>query len=136
MNEKMVAVWNTIVGIDDTVYHLGDFAWGTNAEHIGSFIRRLNGDKHLVLGNHDKLKPFAYVEAGFVSVHTSLKVDNIYLAHDPAIKVTLLKDDWLIHGHVHGLWKIEKDKKLINVSVEVWDYEPVEYETLKCIIEG
>lgn len=135
MNERLIAEWNTIVRPDDVVYHLGDFAWGNNAERIGSFIKRLNGNKHLVLGNHDKLKPFSYVEAGFLSVHTSLEFNGIYLAHDPAVKVALQKGDWLIHGHIHNLWKIEEDKKLINVSVEVWDYKPVMYETLRCIIK-
>lgn len=53
MNEKMIAAWNEKVAEDDTVYHLGDFAF-INYQQLRTLLRRLNGWKHLILGNHDK----------------------------------------------------------------------------------
>ena len=51
MDEAMVAKWNAKVKADDTIYVLGDlFFRSANVEPI---LKRLNGRKHLVLGNHD-----------------------------------------------------------------------------------
>lgn len=51
MNEALITNWNNVVKPNDTVFHLGDFAFG------GSYIwnnvlSRLNGNIHLILGNH------------------------------------------------------------------------------------
>ena len=52
MNEKLISNWNSAVDSDATVFHLGDFAFGTIAqwEEVRS---QLNGEIHLILGNHD-----------------------------------------------------------------------------------
>lgn len=53
MDEAIIANWNAVVGIDDIVYHLGDVALGTIAESLPK-VKRLNGYKICVLGNHDR----------------------------------------------------------------------------------
>ena len=53
MNEALVKNWNERVQQHDTVYHLGDFAF-TQYDALKKTARRLNGTKHLILGNHDK----------------------------------------------------------------------------------
>lgn len=55
MNETMVRNWNAIVGPEDTVYHLGDFAFAARAVEI--FTPKLNGKKILIAGNHDFVHP-------------------------------------------------------------------------------
>lgn len=52
MEEVMVAQWNAVVWPKDTVYILGDFCWGKVDEWL-RIIRRLKGQKVLILGNHD-----------------------------------------------------------------------------------
>lgn len=54
MNEGMIEAWNDKVQPDDTIYHLGDFAF-MPYEEFRKLIRRLNGKKYLILGNHDKM---------------------------------------------------------------------------------
>jgi calcineurin-like phosphoesterase family protein len=49
MDEHMIACWNDRVKPGDTVYHVGDFAF---TDH-DPYLRRLNGQKFLVPGNHD-----------------------------------------------------------------------------------
>jgi hypothetical protein len=44
MDEALIARWNSVVGPDDVVYHLGDFSFGPQAY----YLPRLNGEKHLV----------------------------------------------------------------------------------------
>ncbi len=41
---------------------------------------------------------------------------------------------WLIHGHVHDRWKVSR--RQINVSVEVWNFEPVSLEAIAALIES
>jgi calcineurin-like phosphoesterase family protein len=53
MNEKMIAAWNQLVKTKDSVYHMGDFAF-LPLPKLKEVVRRLNGQKHLILGNHDK----------------------------------------------------------------------------------
>lgn len=53
MNEKIISNWNELIEQNDIVYILGDVAMGKIVD-APSPIRRLNGKKHLVAGNHDK----------------------------------------------------------------------------------
>ena len=53
MNEKIIANWNSVVEPGDDVYILGDVSMGIIA-NAPPLIRRLNGKKYLVAGNHDK----------------------------------------------------------------------------------
>ena len=59
MNEALVKNWNSVVGPDDHVYHLGDFCFG-NVEKWNWCLEpgRLNGHIHLILGNHDPERVF------------------------------------------------------------------------------
>lgn len=52
-DNALIKNWNQQVGPEDSVYHLGDFAWGTY-EHINNIIDRLNGKIYFIFGNHDK----------------------------------------------------------------------------------
>ena len=51
MNEVMIAKWNVKVMADDTIYILGDLFF--RSAMVEPILKRLNGRKHLVLGNHD-----------------------------------------------------------------------------------
>lgn len=51
MNEAMVKIWNETVGPEDTIYVVGDFSLSPKA--VETYLPRLNGEKHLILGNHD-----------------------------------------------------------------------------------
>ncbi len=53
MNHDLIVNWNAAVSARDTIYHLGDlsfFGAGTTKE----IVRQLNGEIHLIPGNHDK----------------------------------------------------------------------------------
>lgn len=126
MNNDTINNHNSVVGNDDIVYHVGDFAFG-RFEDIKRIVDRLNGIHILILGSHDDLKPFTYVKAGFQSIHTSLQLSNIVLAHDPAV-ATVARQTTFLCGHVHGLFQIAGN--VINVGVDVRNFCPVEIEKL------
>lgn len=50
MNELLIERWNAVVSSIDFVFHLGDFSLYRSG---ASIFHRLNGHKHLVVGNHD-----------------------------------------------------------------------------------
>lgn len=59
MHETIKTNWNNIVTNADHVYILGDLAWKEN-EDVISFVSKLKGNKHLIVGNHDRVKDQRY----------------------------------------------------------------------------
>ncbi len=123
MNETIINKWNSKVGKEDLVIHLGDFALG-NEEKIKYIKKRLNGNIVLLKGNHDHK---AIRKTGFLIIKGSLEIENLIFSHYPLAKKEIPKGFINIHGHIH-----EKESiRGINVSVEKTNYEPLEFETLK-----
>jgi calcineurin-like phosphoesterase family protein len=53
-DETLIENWNSRVAVDDEVWIIGDFCWWHLDEvMVRAYYARLNGYKHLVLGNHD-----------------------------------------------------------------------------------
>ena len=130
MNRTLIKNYNAVVGPDDVVYFVGDLALmpPSHIEVLRQFVRQLNGTKHLILGNHDEFKPFAYVEIGFASVHTSLEVEEFMLVHDPASSCVDRNRPYIV-GHVHDLFVTQKNA--INVGVDVWDFKPIHIDKVR-----
>lgn len=141
MNNEITRRYREVIKPEDMVYFVGDLSL-RGPENFGYYRRLLTktlpGRKILILGNHDGLKPFAYVEAGFESVHTSLIIQdwdtNEYvLNHDPAsscIDRHLPPGQqriWLC-GHIHELFKTCKN--VINVGVDAWNFYPVSFNQI------
>jgi calcineurin-like phosphoesterase family protein len=132
MNSCLVEKHNSVVKDGDTVYHIGDFSLYTdNLPLMKHCLKYLNGKHHLILGNHDTLKPWEYIDIGFLTVHTALELHteygNFVLGHDPAISV--INKDWkFLCGHIHDLFC--KIKNVVNVGVDVWDFKPVSAEEI------
>lgn len=53
MNEALIANHNSVVKPDDIVWFLGDVAMGQISDSL-PLVARMNGTKHLILGNHDR----------------------------------------------------------------------------------
>jgi len=131
---QMVKKWNAVVGSDDIVYNLGDVCF--HGEKHKDFCKQMNKDlngRHiLILGNHDIMKPFKYLECGFDSVHTSLDIDNVILVHDPNNKKLLARakkeEKMIFCGHVHNYFlKLVEPVNILNVGCDVWNYTPIEW---------
>lgn len=134
MNETMIANYNSIVKPDDTVYHLGDFAFA-NPNKIKSIFYRLNGKKILIFGNHDVDPKFngkkVFAEM-FDEVHDYLELkvngERFVMFHFPIESWNKRHRDAIhLHGHTHGSYD-ERNKKVPNrfdVGVDSWNYFPV-----------
>ena len=64
-DQTIIDNWNSVVNQDDTVYVLGDIAMGMDPDKLEDYLKKLNGHKRLILGNHDRSKLHArYLNAG------------------------------------------------------------------------
>lgn len=53
-DEWVIGIWNKTVAAGDIVYHLGDFSFYKDKNTTLDILRRLNGQKIFVKGNHDR----------------------------------------------------------------------------------
>jgi calcineurin-like phosphoesterase family protein len=52
-DKYLIKLWNKTVSKKDIIYVLGDFSFA-NTENTKKILSKLNGNKFLILGNHDK----------------------------------------------------------------------------------
>jgi calcineurin-like phosphoesterase family protein len=136
MNEALIANWNARVHPQDRVWHLGDLFLGKPDHFIECVRPRLNGDIHLVLGNHDRLTNTQYRRMG-IEPHKRERLwherAHVLMVHNVAwVQDILGAYDLVLCGHVHELWRerIVKGKRCINVGVDVRGFRPVSLEEL------
>jgi calcineurin-like phosphoesterase family protein len=116
MNEHMIERWNKTISNKDTIYHLGDFAFG-NKEQISEIVNRLNGRKILIKGNHCKNSSKWYMECGFdVALDCGVILDEYYLlTHKP---IEDISDPYYnISGHTHLINSKNLTSKTMPVSL-------------------
>ncbi|SEA16165.1 Calcineurin-like phosphoesterase superfamily protein [Desulfuromusa kysingii] len=131
-DEFLIEQWNAVVRPVDTVYHLGDLAFGHQGFNVA---RRLNGYKKLILGNHDILDTQDYLQV-FAKLHGSLFFKGTALLSHIPVHPQQLNSRYLfnVHGHMHGRAGIE-DKRYIDIGVDAWDFKPVAWSDLKKVME-
>lgn len=113
VTEKMILKWNSRIDKHDTVYILGDLAFGSTEEKRKLF-QRLNGNKILILGNHDKIADSNKCYFNHItqiknmkfkkSVFPSLPKDiEVIMCHFPMFSWEHKeKGSIMLHGHCHG----------------------------------
>lgn len=127
MNECLADNWNTCIGPNDEVLHLGDVCIGDGCD----MLARLNGKKHLLLGNHDNpLCPALARTFTTISLWKAMDDAGIVLTHLP-IDLSLrsgLGARFItnIHGHLHN--KPAPTAQHLCVSVEQTGYAPLNFE--------
>lgn len=135
MNEALIKNWNERVTTSDTVYHLGDFAFMT-LDQIKSVTKRLNGTKHLILGNHDKTiiqNKNALLNCGaFNSIQNyyELKANGEFIVlfhYGQRVWNKSHRSSIMLYGHSHG--SLPPFGKSVDVGVDckeiTSDYRPV-----------
>jgi calcineurin-like phosphoesterase family protein len=135
MDEFMVKAWNEKVRPKDKVYHLGDVV--INRKSLG-IMRRLNGDKVLIRGNHDIFPDIEYREY-FRELRAYHVMNGMILSHIPIHEESLGRFGVNIHGHLHAN-RVMKDSvvdpRYHNVCVETTDFAPILFEDVIKRIEA
>lgn len=122
MNEYMITQWNSRVKKNDEVVILGDFSIG-KAEQTQEILKRLQGKKYLIVGNHDYfLNDKAFDRSLFQSIDYYKEMhDNnrkVILSHYPVMcyhgqnRITNGGNPttYMLYGHVHNTF----DEQLVN----------------------
>lgn len=108
-DETIIGNWNATISRNDTVWILGDVAYAPEAEFL-ALMRRLNGHKRIVMGNHDKTwvaKLGETHKGDVISVCDYARVSDkgrkVVLSHYPiAFWDGQHKGAYHLYGHVHG----------------------------------
>jgi calcineurin-like phosphoesterase family protein len=134
-DEYVIEKYNSVVYKRDVTYILGDVTMEKSAPY--ELLNRLNGIKHVVLGNHDRRqdvkKLLEYVE----SVAGMIQYKGVMLTYCPIHPMELdYRFNKNIHGHIHSKQVMlmdpyyTPDERYICVSCERVDYTPKTLEEL------
>jgi len=128
----LVENWNAVVGPQDEVWHLGDFALGPPPERIAGLLAALNGTKHLVIGNNDG--PETLGQPGWASTQhyaeLSLEGARLVLCHYAFRTWNRMGSGVInLHGHSHG--KLKGATRQYDVGVDARDFRPVSLAGLR-----
>lgn len=152
MDETLISNWNAIIGPRDTVYHLGDFSF----RKPGPYLDRLNGDLHLVYGNHDdaSMKHFRRRDG----IHRNFKTAQHYkeislpvrdvgnkMIAVPKVKVILFhfamrvwhnshRGSLQLYGHSHG--DLPPHGNSFDVGVDAHGFKPLSWLMVQQIACG
>ncbi|MBR1393792.1 MAG: hydrolase [Ruminococcus sp.] len=142
MNEAIVSRWNEVVRRTDDVYILGDVIFRVK-EDTPLYLDRMNGVKHLIVGNHDvkNLKKQRFAEM-FATVDHYLVIRDqkrkVVLFHYPIVEWDGFFDGaYHIYGHIHNndnqANRIMKNiPNAFNAGLDLNDFTP---QTLSQLIE-
>lgn len=145
MHDVFVKNWNATVGINDTVYHLGDFSFSRNVDDVKRVMSLLNGNISLLAlpWHHDggwleKCDVIVSANGEYVTLLPAIYVLSVpWMKKDGyTIKVTLSHypmaeweashyGAWLLHGHSHGSWYDRSGRNVMDVGVDSNNYSPV-----------
>lgn len=137
MNAALVDTWNQQVQPSDTIYHLGDVSF-MDERKTYALLSRLNGNKILIYGNHDKMiKKSAELRSLFGSIHDykEIYIDNIgskggksavIMSHFPMMTWNKAHHgSFMLHGHCHGNLTYPWKAKIMDVGVDPQGYRPI-----------
>lgn len=165
MDEILIQNHNELVKPGDFFYHLGDLALGKFEDSIQK-AARLNGEKFLIPGNHDRVwskeKPARqerflpmYEEAGFQILSEQFVIDldlDLDLAGEVAVLLSHLPSEGDSHGEDrYSEMRPETDLPILcghvhdewatkgrnfNVGVDVHDFRPVHLDEVLAWIDS
>jgi len=126
MDQAMVERWNEVIGPDDEVWHLGDFAVRQSPARMAALLEALCGRKHLIIGNNDGAATTGLSGWASVQHYAELELDGAWLVlcHYPLRSWNRMARGALnLHGHSHG--RLKPLPRQVDVGVDVWDFRPV-----------
>lgn len=141
MDEAMIERWNRVVGKGDVVRVLGDFSF-YSPEKTREILKRLNGQKSLIRGNHDASsdRPATRKCWSTIKDYDRVKVPRTDF---PSVRQPIVlshyamrswhgsfRGAWMLHGHSHGTLT-DYGGLICDVGVDCWDLAPVSMKQLE-----
>lgn len=146
MDEELIARWNEKVGPNDNIFHLGDFSMHSPGK-TKEIISRLNGNKFLIGGNHEKSvmkshevkKMFAWIKPDYqlrISGEDGYDPVNIHLYHYKcSVWNKSFHGSWHLYGHSHGNNEHNPIGKSFDIGVDCHNYYPLSFYEVKDIMD-
>jgi calcineurin-like phosphoesterase family protein len=140
MNKTMILNHNNAVSTVDDVWILGDLCYKINSSEVYNIISKLNGRKHLIIGNHDgKLLQDEECRKLFEDIQQIAKINDngkeILMFHYPIVEWDgYYRDTIHLYGHIHNnvnnnAYKVMKNiPNAYNVSADILNYRPRKLE--------
>ena len=122
--EWLIDVWNTTVKNSDRIFHLGDFSFATKYDEIASVVKKLQGQKFFIKGNHDRSKVLEQLKSDNL-IQNWYHYEEIKLAGTTACLFHFPIASWhkqnygsiMLHGHSHGAFT-EGKGKILDVGLD------------------
>ncbi len=140
-DEALIDNWNSVVDIDDDVWILGDISWHPAMRTV-ELLKRLNGVKHLCIGNHDKkLLRNSDVRRQFVEIidYKEIQIDDrlgVVLSHYPIPCFNHHYYGWYhLYGHVHTSFEWNMMKQ-VKYEMEALYDKPCRMFNVGCMVPG
>lgn len=153
MNDELIRRWNEVVPTNGFVIVVGDFIFAGSGK-MDEILKKLNGIKILIRGNHDLKSEYVYTTNGrfsFVSHYGIEYLDDICFKHIPIYESNGIpqRDDngWyarqledikkngikkIIHGHLHNsVAMLDENFIQYNVGCCLHDYTPVRLDKIQ-----
>lgn len=154
MDEALIDNWNSVVGPNDLVYHLGDFTL-LGYDEFWKYISRLNGNIRIVPGGHDH----RWLEVWKLGTHTvgASKSGYDVTVTEPLLTLEFPKvsggypdvvvlchyamrvwdrshhGSYHLYGHSHGY--LARFGLSVDVGVDCWDYKPISLAKVRKVME-
>jgi calcineurin-like phosphoesterase family protein len=154
MNNAMIDGINANVGMDDTLWHLGDFCFaprGKYHEHARMYRDRIHCQHvNIVWGNHDRRREMSGLfeqEYDLVTVEAQGQRARMVLCHYAlAVWDGSHRGNWNLYGHSHcnaEKWMDEHmpDRKSMDVGIDnayrlLDEFRPFSLEEIRTMIMG
>lgn len=131
MNRVLLQNFNAVVQKDDTVYIIGDICHHMKIEDADNLIKKLNGKKYLVRGNHDKNYDPRLFEDIQDFMNISVYGNSFSLMHYPMLSWPKKgSGSYHLHGHIHARMEYNESnrsdgQRRYDVGVDANNYYPV-----------
>lgn len=134
MDEEIIWRWNSVVQPHDHTYILGDVAF-CSAEKAVRYLKRLNGNKTLIRGNHDVklINDRAFCnEFDAIQDYYSLTIDKtkVIMSHYPFLSWDQMhRGSVMFHGHLHGSKSGMEKYRILDVGMDNYNCYPMQLST-------
>lgn len=139
-DEELIMKWNRTVLQEDDVYILGDVSWKNNDETI-KILKRLPGNKHLIIGNHDhKMLKDQRIRDLFVEIvdYKEIKIcsNDIILSHYP---IPCFNKHYYgayhFYGHIHNSFEWDMMERVKYEMIRTYN-KPCNMFNVGCMVPG
>lgn len=134
-DETLIKNWNATVTKNDEVYILGDFTMSRKGKDANALLKRLNGKKYLIKGNHEHylndpefdMSNYEWVKDYFEFHYNKIQ---FVLFHYPILEWNgFFQKSIHLYGHVHNTrpeyFTETLDPRAINVGVDMINFKPI-----------